>query len=488
MKKKSVVIVIISIVLIAILMANKVFQNDTYYTIKVGESIIKNGIDFKDHFAIHSLSYSYPHWLYDVVVYGVYKLFDFKGLYIFNIVIYIVLGLVFFFVNKSINKRMTVVSIMSILTMVMINAYVVVRAQSISFILFLLEIYCLRKLLDSDDKKYSIYLIIISIIICNVHVAVWPLYYILFLPYIVEYLLAKFKEKKIVKILDKKLEIVKRKGIKKLFITLIVSLFTGLVSPLKDIPYTYFIRTFMGNSQSYIQEHKMSLGIGIITVSLIVVLGLIIIMIWRSKKKIRIVDIFMIVGLMIMAFMSKRHFSLFIILGMISVTGVIVRYLDKNNRIINDLVDSRVFLIIVILEVLMIGDIKFNYNIKNNYVDEKIYPVEGVKYLKDNYDVKKIRIFNEYNFGSYLLFKDIPVFIDSRADLYCKEFSGLSYDIFDDFMDINKGDIDKLNNYNIDIVFIYSGKVLDNTLKSNYDYREVYRDNYFVIYENIGIE
>ena len=232
MKKKSVVLVIISIVLIAILMANKVFQNDTYYTIKVGESIIKNGIDFKDHFAIHSLSYSYPHWLYDVVVYGVYKLFDFKGLYIFNIVIYIVLGLVFFFVNKSINKRMTVVSIMSILTVVMINAYVVVRAQSISFILFLLEIYCLRKFLDSDDKKYSIYLIIISIIICNVHVAVWPLYYILFLPYIVEYLLAKFKEKKIVKILDKKLEIVKRKGIKKLFITLIVSLFTGLVSPL----------------------------------------------------------------------------------------------------------------------------------------------------------------------------------------------------------------------------------------------------------------
>ena len=105
---------------------------------------------------------------------------------------------------------------------------------------------------------------------------------------------------------------------------------------------------------------------------------------FNSKKKIRIVDIFMIVGLMIMAFMSKRHFSLFIILGMISVTGVIVRYLVKNNRIINDLVDSRVFLIIVILEVLMIGDIKFGYNIKNNYVDEKIYPVDGVKYLKDN--------------------------------------------------------------------------------------------------------
>ena len=34
----------------------------------------------------------------------------------------------------------------------------------------------------------------------------------------------------------------------------------------------------------------------------------------------------------------------------------------------------------------------------------------------------------------------------------------------------------------------FIGYDLDNNLKSNYDYREVYRDNYFVIYENIGIE
>ena len=41
--------------------------------------------------------------------------------------------------------------------------------------------------------------------------------------------------------------------------------------------------------------------------------------------------------------------------------------------------------------------------------------------MSENINVDEMRIFNEYNFGSYLLLNDIPVFIDSRADLYTKE-------------------------------------------------------------------
>lgn len=35
-----------------------------------------------------------------------------------------------------------------------------------------------------------------------------------------------------------------------------------------------------------------------------------------------------------------------------------------------------------------------------------------------------MKLFNEYNYGSYLLYKGVPVFIDSRADLYAPEFNG----------------------------------------------------------------
>ena len=48
-----------------------------------------------------------------------------------------------------------------------------------------------------------------------------------------------------------------------------------------------------------------------------------------------------------------------------------------------------------------------------------------------------MRLYNEYNYGSYLLFKDIPVFIDSRASLYTKQFNKLNYDILNDYNEIN---------------------------------------------------
>ena len=35
-----------------------------------------------------------------------------------------------------------------------------------------------------------------------------------------------------------------------------------------------------------------------------------------------------------------------------------------------------------------------------------------------------MKIYNEYNYGSYLLFRGIPVFVDSRADLYTLQFNG----------------------------------------------------------------
>ena len=57
-------------------------QNDTFYTIKIGELILNNGIDMLDHFSFHAgLAYTYPHWLYDVFIYFIYSF----GIYFFKL-------------------------------------------------------------------------------------------------------------------------------------------------------------------------------------------------------------------------------------------------------------------------------------------------------------------------------------------------------------------------------------------------------------------
>ena len=38
---------------------------------------------------------------------------------------------------------------------------------------------------------------------------------------------------------------------------MLLSTLTGLLTPIGNTPYTYLIKTMMGNSQKYIKEHQM---------------------------------------------------------------------------------------------------------------------------------------------------------------------------------------------------------------------------------------
>ena len=80
------ILAIICLILLAIAITPKVFQNDTFYTIKIGQSIRQNGIDYKDHYSWHKdLKYLYPHWMYDVITSYIYDYCGgFAGLYIFR--------------------------------------------------------------------------------------------------------------------------------------------------------------------------------------------------------------------------------------------------------------------------------------------------------------------------------------------------------------------------------------------------------------------
>ena len=98
-----------------------------------------------------------------------------------------------------------------------------------------------------------------------------------------------------------------------------------------------------------------------------------------------------------------------------------------------------------------------------------------------------MRLFNDYDFGSYLILNNIPVFIDSRADLYTKEFNGLDYDIFDDYQRIVSNYQQKFEFYNITHVLMYKKyKLFNDMFKHDKNYTILYEDDIFILYEKTG--
>ena len=491
-KKFSIIFLILSFIF-ALGLVKKSFQNDTFYTIKIGELIINHGIDMLDHFSFHNtLAYTYPHWLYDSFIYLVYKIGGYTSIYISTILLFYILITIVYKTNLTLCKNLFTATFATFICELAIASFITARAQLVSFILFVLVIYFIEMFLKKKKKKYLFGLLLVSLILCNIHVAVWPFYFILYLPYFAEYLTAIIlnkikKDNKITKFIKNKFIIEKNDGIKVLFIIFILSILTGLLTPIGNTPYTYIIKTMQGNSTSYINEHQMlswaespfTIIIAIETLFLVAI----------SKTKIR--DFFMISGLILMSIISIRHLSFLALIGTICFARVFTLFLNNYNipmeeKFIN-IVSNKKVLIPLIVIIVSLSTYLFTNQLKKDYIDKTLYPVDATTYIKKNINTTDMRLFNDYNFGSYLLLNDIKVFIDSRADLYTKPFSSYKYDIFDDYTYIVNQYNQTFDFYNITHILIYKeNNNLYNILSKDNNYKSLYEDKYFILYERLN--
>lgn len=541
--KLSIKFTILTVILIAIFciaLTPVTLQNDTYYTIKVGEHIAQQGIDMQDPFSWHQdLAYTYPHWGYDLITYFIYHAFGFTGIYITTCILSVILGLTIYEVNTKLAKNQLFSFLITIGVMYLIRGYIAARAQLVTFILFTLTIYLIEKFIETRKKRYVVGLVIIPIIIANMHVAVFPFYFVLYLPYIAEYLIAllaetiiyrkvetallkikinrytkmtgkeeqiellekrqKELEAKIDKIKIKrtkelqnpyKIKMTKNSNVKWLILIMIVCLFTGLLTPLGTTPYTYLAKTMEGNTTQNINEHlPMTLSEDIDAMCTIIIFLAILIF---TKSKIRLSDLFMLGGLCYLMIDSRRQITMFAIVGSVILNRLVLQLMEtytkeKEKEIIKKL-SSIVGMIIITIAMLGLSYYFGKDKLDDSYIDESTYPVKASDFILENIDLEKARFYNEYNYGSYLLFRGIPVFIDSRADLYAPEFSGKEEDIFSDFIDtssIGRFYGDTFKKYDITHVITYQNSKMNMIITKTKDsnYKELYQDDYFIVYE-----
>ena len=551
-KKKKVINIevnfkIVAIILIAIFcicVTPVTLQNDTFYTIKIGELIKNSGIDMMDHFSWHeNLSYTYPHWLYDFCTYLVYSIGGFKAIYILTAVLSAILGISMYIVNNKITKNNVISFVITVGSIYLLRDYIAARAQLVTFILFIWEIFFIEKFIENKKIRYAIGLILISILIANLHVATWPFFFILFMPYVAEYIIAviadfiiykkskslilklkiknaekkneskevieKLKsnlnelESKVSKIKIKREEnnrnpykiILKRNSnVKFLIIIMIICALTGLLTPLGDTPYTYLYKTMKGNTTQNISEH-LPLTLANNQEAQIVLVIFLAILIF-TKAKIKLSDLFMIAGLCYLMFSTRRQFSMFVLMGSIILTKLLIELLaryTKNGLKELEYAFTNLYIVIAISVLMLLCSYStVKDKINKPYVSTSSYPVAACDYILENIDLSKARFYNAYNYGSYMLFRDIPVFIDSRADLYAPEFSGKEEDIFSDF--INTSSLSKFyeetfEKYKITHVITQKASKMNMIITKTNDknLKELYSDDNFVIYERLNV-
>lgn len=534
-QKKLILILSIVIAIFTIGIVPKTFQNDTFFNIAIGEHILENGIDMKEHFSWvpDNLDYGYSHWAFDIATYQIYNHFGFSGIYVSVIIFSIITTVTLFNLLSRRSKSPIIAFGVTLLSAYIINDAFTARSQLISFLCFIIEIYCIEQFIETNQKRYALLLIVQAIIVANFHAATWPLLLVLFLPYIAPPILNKFSSKNIYKACIRRLEkkisklpkdstkieecqkdiayyqklIDEPKGkysdykivysqnynFKNLIILMIIVAFTGLITPIQGTPYTYIIKSMFGPSNfenaisiNYINEMQALVPIeslGFIVFS-VVILGFLIFV----PSKLKVEHGFLLLGLLLMTLTSRRYCYLLVLLGAYPLTSIIssavTLLIDNDIKLLEKLFIHPITVSVLTALVLIFTISNVLEKIDNPYVNPKLYPTEAVEYIKNNLDYENIRIFNSYNNGSYLMLNHIPVFIDSRLDVYCSEFNDT--DIFKDFIYSSYGNQNYkeiFDKYNFSHVLLEKESLIYNYISSDSDYKLIHEDDAYVLYE-----
>lgn len=477
MKRKVIHIVSVLILLIYIIcIVPKFFQNDTLFDIKLGEKFILKDLSTSDDFSIHeNLQYTPQHFAQNILTFLIYKHFDFWGLYILCIILTSLLSILLYKTNKLFLKSKIACYIFVFWELFLLNAFISIRAQMYSYIFFLIEIICIEKFLKHKERKFLIILSILPLLIINFHAGTIWFYFIVILVYLLNYIPIKTSK------IEYNTEYIH--NLKYLLIPLTLGIFLIFINPFGINQILYSLKT-IDNSfiNMYISEFqpltiKNGYGIYIFVYTLLLFTCILF-----TSKKIKLEHICFGIGTLFMALLTARHSSIFIIFSipflsygeelLLKLKFWMYKGVSNKGKII-----LRNFAILFPISTLLLFSATYFFSIKLDYLPKSTYPIDSVEYIKTNIGNDK-RIFNEYTYGSLLMFNDIKVFIDSRADLYTKEYNK-DCTVAEDYIAAitcagNYEEI--LTKYNIEYLLIGKDSALAHNIFNDKKYEKIFDD------------
>jgi hypothetical protein len=235
----------------------------------------------------------------------------------------------------------------------------------------------------------------------------------------------------------------------------------------------------------------------------------------NKRKKYNLWQFFLFFFFFILAFKSRRHFPLFVIVNIAFFAEILLFYGQEFIK----LKPKRLFFILNSLIVIFLGlFLSYNYYINTNWHEDPFihfchrYPCEAVEFLKNNQELDNLNIYNNYGWGGYMIWKypERLLFIDGRMPHYPYD----NRSILEEYSDFRTNDeklLEKLiNKHNIKIFLIKSQErkinfkkwekflfgfkdkniVNDNPLrtylKDSNDWQNIYEDNLAIIFKKIN--
>ena len=460
--KSVIIFIFLTICMSLFLISFTILEGDYHWHIKAGEYMFKHGPLKHDIFSWYlSGKYWMSHeWLFEIILYVFKLVFGKYHLFIYGFICITSLLLILFFANKKNYLKNIPFSICWLIFAIIFSTFIQGRPHLISFNLLALTIWFLYDNYLNENSKLIYFLPIITIIWANVHGGSSNLSYL----FCFVFLFAGLFNFKIGKVEMKRIS--KKQIFKYLIIALLCMIsininihgFKMFLYPYQNMTDKLMLENIMEWKPTDINNPNHWLYLIIVIVSISV--GL------YSKKKINFLDLVLFGVALLLGFKSIR----FWVYTYIIMSFVIFNYVDelKTNKQIHYIALS---ISIILLSLAVFNTNRLTQKFNATYLNSDI--IEKVK------EENPQRLFNIYDHGGELIYNDIPVFIDSRADLYSK------YN-YADYLNIStlKGDyVALINKYNFDYFLVDVRFPINTYLRYDSNYEALLQSGPVILYK-----
>ena len=465
MKKNRWIFIVYLIGIVLATLAAYRMEPDYLWHIKAGEYMLKNGPLTKDIFSWYvSGQYWMSHeWLFEVVICGLKNIFGNLHIFVycFSCILILIFGIYFF--NKEQIHNNVLFSIFWFINFLLLSSTVQARPHLISYCLLSITVYFLYDLYKNENSKKIYFLPLISIIWANAHGGSSNIPYILCLIFIFAGLF-KFSFSKIEA----------KRYSKKQFIKYLVVMFLCMGAVFINIhgykmflyPYQNMLNSVMLKSIMEWQPTNLNtISHYVYFVILLIIIGVLLI----SKKKIQFTD-FILFGFCVYLGLKSIRFWFYTYIIM---SYVVFNYSGK--RKMDPGTDIGILIVAIILPIMFLVRDHRIFNPQFKYELER----EDIEKVKE---VKPERLYNLYNYGGELIYNDIKVFIDGRADLYSEH----NYEDYLAISHLEKDYVSLINKYDFDYFLVENGYSINTFLKYSEDYELIYSRDSVKLYKKIN--
>ncbi len=464
-------ILILAVPVVISLFQLRILDNDFYFLYSTGEYIVSHGFPHTDILSMHSsMKLVVQQWLSSIIFYFSYRTLGEFGvmaiLYLCNTAVCV---LTYRFIALITGRELLSAILAAFINILVFDPYMVTRPQMFTYVILLAEVCLLEKHVKTKSIKYLIGIPVLSLLLINLHAAMWPMLFVFMLPYLVAAIPLNIESK----------NISPSGNILAIFAAMISGAIVGIVNPYGLDNMLYLLSSYGKGSFELISEMgpaDLSTPEGITFFALFAAALLIAFFYKNRPFSVRFFLLF--AGTFVLGLKQIKGIPYFMLIGVPAsaymLSGVDLKSISAKFK--NTVTKTVKTLLVIFLcaALVYICEARFfqTYDIKQSKLEHYAH-LDDIAEILDQ-SGQQVVLYTNFNDGQYLEYKGYHPYIDGRAEVFYAD-NNKEYDYFVEYLSLYNGGF-----YYRDFVdkYQFNYLILDKAL-DNYVYLSMIHDDDF---------